>query len=34
MLFDEEDNLIDPKFSTEKLRNVVYSHFDIKDRWV
>lgn len=33
ILFDEEDNLIDPLFSTEKLRSVVYSHFDIKDRY-
>ncbi|XP_050718789.1 N-acetyl-D-glucosamine kinase-like [Eriocheir sinensis] len=33
VLFDEEDNLIDPKFSTERLRNEVYSHFDIKDRF-
>lgn len=34
VLFDEEDNLIDPKFSTEKLRNVIYNYFDITDRWV
>lgn len=33
ILFDEEDNLIDPIFNTEKLRSVVYSHFDIKDRY-
>lgn len=33
ILFDEDDNLIDPLFSTEKLRSIVYSHFDIKDRY-
>ncbi|XP_053635471.2 N-acetyl-D-glucosamine kinase isoform X1 [Cherax quadricarinatus] len=33
ILFDEEDNLIDPPYCTEKLRNIVFSHFDLKDRF-
>ncbi|XP_042240598.1 N-acetyl-D-glucosamine kinase-like isoform X2 [Homarus americanus] len=33
ILFDEDDNLIDPPFCTAKLRNIVYSHFDLKDRF-
>nr|XP_045601867.1 N-acetyl-D-glucosamine kinase-like isoform X1 [Procambarus clarkii] len=33
ILFDEEDNLIDPPFCTAKLRNIVFTHFELKDRF-
>ncbi|KAF2361897.1 ATPase BadF/BadG/BcrA/BcrD type [Trinorchestia longiramus] len=33
LLFDEEDNLIDSPHNLDALRNLFYSHFDIKDRF-
>ncbi|XP_042885225.1 N-acetyl-D-glucosamine kinase-like isoform X1 [Penaeus japonicus] len=32
LLFDEDDNLIDPPFNTSQLRDIVYTHFELKDR--
>ncbi|XP_037777026.1 uncharacterized protein LOC119574000 [Penaeus monodon] len=32
LLFDEDDNLIDPPFNTAQLRDIVYTHFELKDR--
>lgn len=34
LLFDEDDNLIDPPFNTSQLRDIVYTHFELKDRYV
>ncbi|XP_042885226.1 N-acetyl-D-glucosamine kinase-like isoform X2 [Penaeus japonicus] len=33
LLFDEDDNLIDPPFNTSQLRDIVYTHFELKDRF-
>lgn len=33
LLFDEDDNLIDPPFNTAQLRDIVYTHFELKDRY-
>ena len=32
MLFDEEDNLVDPPYPTHRLRSLVLDHFGIKGR--
>lgn len=33
ILFDEDDNLTEPPHNTDKLRDIVYTHFGIKDRF-
>ena len=32
ILFEDEDNMGDPPHPTERLREIVYSHFNIPDR--
>ncbi|KAK7072907.1 hypothetical protein SK128_011240 [Halocaridina rubra] len=34
LLFDEDDNMVDPPFNTTMLREIVYTHFELKDRYL